>query len=116
MTLYSCINKIYNVRGLSLEDGAIIFNITHAEVIQIETKHDVDPDKALDGPKNPIKEDPPEEIITGPKNNTIDPHKYTKILELIYQSEEILNWIDEYSTIILVSLFSYTFMVLGACM
>jgi len=51
--------------------------------------------------------------ITGQENITSDSEKYIKILELSQDIQRILDWMEDYSTMILVGLFIYGIIMIG---
>lgn len=51
--------------------------------------------------------------ITGQENITSDSEKYIKILELSQDIQRILDWMEDYSTMILIVLFIYGVIMIG---
>lgn len=112
---YLCINKIYNILGLSLNEGNVLYNVSHSEILQMNKNEIKTNPNALGGPiqnkvpstevskvsqkesRNPILR----EYISAVENS-MDFENHAMILELLKTLAKMIAWIYDNATIIAV--------------
>ncbi|CAI2363905.1 unnamed protein product [Moneuplotes crassus] len=103
-------NREYSLLGVTVPDGDVFLNMSLPEFSETETFPKISSNFQMYGSEK-------EDILLGHRSGIhgLENTKYTKILELMTKSEGILNWIDDYSTYILVGLFVYAGLALLPC-
>lgn len=109
----SHIDKIYTVLGLSIEDGAVMYNSSYSEFLQLN-RNDIKSHRYMleESPKSPIPKIEDIKMLEG-KNMTSEEYirritdmealnKHIKLLEKLQTVDTIIAWIFENATTIAV--------------